>query len=94
MLQDVRNARVVWRVRLEGDREDVVLVISIDVKVICSCLVMLKLESCQLQLRHVLNTLESKAMELGSRLRQARKHRLLRCSISSSQAAKVAIPLC
>ena len=94
MLQDVRNTCVIRRIRLEGDRKDIVLVVSVDMKVVCSRLVMLELESRQLQLRYMLNPLESKAVELGSWLREAAQRGFLRRGISSGGGAKATIPFC
>lgn len=63
MLQDVRHAGGVRRVRLETDTEYIVLVISCYVEIICTSLVVLKVEGGKLQFRNVLCLLKCEAMD-------------------------------
>ena len=71
MFKDMRNPGIVWRVSLESNGEDIILVIACDVQVLCSCFIMLKVQRSQLQLRNVLSTFERKAMQLLAWLRIA-----------------------
>lgn len=48
VLKDVGNTRVIWGVSLECNGEDIVLVVSSNVQIFCSGLLMLKLEGCKL----------------------------------------------
>ncbi len=41
VLQDVRHSCIIWRIGLEADREDIVLVVSVDMEVFGTCFVML-----------------------------------------------------
>jgi hypothetical protein len=68
MLQDVWHSGRIRRVRLEPDGKDIVGVVAGDVQVLGAGLVVLQVQSCQLKLRHLLDTLEGEAMELLSRL--------------------------
>lgn len=69
MLQDVGDAGVIGRVRLEADGEDIVGVITRDMQVVGAGLVVLQLQCRQFQLRNVLCSDESESMEFGARLR-------------------------
>lgn len=69
MLQDVGDAGVIGRIRLEADGEDIVGVITRDMQVVGAGLVMLQLQCRQLQLRDVLCSDESESMELRARFR-------------------------
>lgn len=64
MLEDVRHTSRIGRVRLEADGEDIVGVVAGDMQVLGAGLVVLQVEGCQLQLRHLLDPLEGEAMEL------------------------------
>lgn len=48
VLEYVRNTSVIWWVSLEADGEDIVLVVSGDVQILRSSLLMLELEGCKL----------------------------------------------
>ena len=50
VLQDMRDTGVVWGVRLEADREDIVAVVTGNVQMLCSGLVVLQVQSSQFQL--------------------------------------------
>ena len=67
MFQNVRNTRLVRRVGLEPDREDIVLIISGKMKAFGSGPIVLKLQGCELQLWHMLHTLEGKSMQIRPR---------------------------
>jgi len=54
MLQDVRDSRIVWGIRLEPDREDIVLVLASNVQIVGAGLVVLEVESRQLEFRDML----------------------------------------
>ena len=75
MFEDVRHAGRIWRVRLEADAEDIVLVVSCHVQVISAGLVVLEQQRRQLQLRHVLALFQSEAMNAIARLGQRVEHR-------------------
>ena len=63
----------VWWIRLKSDTKYIVLIISCYVEVVGACLVVLEMQRRQLQFRHMLRSLQSEAMELGSRLRETGK---------------------
>lgn len=63
MLQDMRHTSVVGWIRLEGNGENIVLVVSVDVEILGTSPVVLKLISSQLQLRHMFLTLQCEAMQ-------------------------------
>lgn len=69
MLQDVGDAGVIGRVRLEANGEDIVGIVTRNVQVVGAGLVVLQLQCRQLQLWNVLCSDESESMELGARLR-------------------------
>lgn len=71
MFEDVWDAGGVWRVGLEADREDIVLVFSGYVKIVGARLVVLEEQCGELELRHVLGSLKGEAMEFCARLREA-----------------------
>jgi hypothetical protein len=70
VLQNVGHSGCIWRIRLEADGEDIVCVVAGDVQIFGASLVVLKVERRQLQLRYLLDALESEAMELLARLRK------------------------
>ena len=63
MLEDVRQARPIDRVRFEVDGEDIILIVSVYMQVFCTSLVMFQLQRSQMQFRHVLHLLKCEAME-------------------------------
>lgn len=69
MLQDVGDAGVIGRVRLEADGEDIVGVVARNMQIVGAGLVVLQLQCRQFQLRNVLCSDECESMELGARLR-------------------------
>ena len=69
MLQDMGHPGVVWRIGLEPNREYIVLVISRNVHILGTSLIMLQMQRCQLELRYVLSAFEGEAMELLPRFR-------------------------
>jgi len=75
MFEDVRHTRRIWRVRLESDAEDIVLIVSCHVQVISASLVVLEQQRRQFQLRHVLALFQSEAMNAIARLGQRVEHR-------------------
>jgi hypothetical protein len=66
MLEDMRHSRIVRRICLESDRENVVLVFSGNVQVVGASLVVLQVQSCQLEFGDMLRTEESEAMDFLS----------------------------
>jgi len=56
MLEDMRDARVIWRVGLEPNREDIIAVVAGDMQMLCTCLVVLQMQGCQLEFRDVLGS--------------------------------------
>ena len=68
MLKYVGNTSVIWGVSLECDGEDIVLVVSGNVQMFRSSLLMLELEGCKLQFRYVLLSLKHESMETLSEL--------------------------
>ena len=68
MLKYVRNTCVIWRISLEPNREDIVLVVSGDVEIFCSSFLMFELKRCELQFRYMLLALERKPMQMFSKL--------------------------
>lgn len=70
MFQYVRDARFIWRVGFESDRENIVLVISGQVQVLSTSLIMLKIQGRELQPWNMLHTLVGKPMEICTGLRQ------------------------
>lgn len=58
------DARVVWGVGLEADREDIVAVVASDVQVFGARLVVPQVQCRQLELGNVLGAQQSEAMEL------------------------------
>ena len=69
MLQDVWHPGVVRRVCLEADREDIVLVFAGNMQIVGSGLVVLQVQSCQLEFGDMLRAQESEAVDLLSWLR-------------------------
>lgn len=74
MFEDVWHAGRIWRVRLEPDAEDIVLIISCHVQVVGASLVVLEQQRRQLQLRHVLALFQCEAMNAIARLGQRVEH--------------------
>lgn len=68
MFKDMRHTRGIWRVCLEADAEDIVLVVSCDVQVVGTGLVVLEEQRRQLELRHMLCLLKSESMDAITRL--------------------------
>jgi len=62
MLQDVWHSRVIWRISLETDGEDIIRIFPSYVKILGSSFVMVKLQRGQLELGDVLRSLQSEAM--------------------------------
>jgi hypothetical protein len=80
MLQDMRNTRVIGRVGLEPDGEDIVAVISGNVEMLRASLVVLQVQRSQLELWDVLGSQQCEAVELVAGFRQLGK--LCNCSPS------------
>lgn len=66
MLKYVRDTGIIRRICLESDREDIVRVFSTNMKVFSLRTIVQKLKGAQFQLRHSLNALQRKIMELES----------------------------
>lgn len=60
----MRDTRIVWWVRLEADRKDIIAIIARDVQVVGASLVVLEVQSRQLQLGNMLGAHQGEAMEL------------------------------
>lgn len=73
MLQDVWDARVVWGVGLEPDREDIVGVVARNVQVFGTRLVVPQVQCRQLELGNVLGAEEGEAMQLLAGLGELRE---------------------
>ena len=73
MLQDVWDARVVWGVGLEADREDIVGVVARNVQVFGTRLVVPQVQCRQLELGNVLGAEEGEAMQLLAGLGELRE---------------------
>jgi len=69
MLEDMRHPRMVRWVCLEADREDIVLVFPGNMQIVGARLVVLQVQSCQLEFWDMLRTEESEAVDLLSGLR-------------------------
>lgn len=70
MLKYMRHACGVRRIRLEADTEYIVLIVPRYMQVVRSRLVMLEVQRRQLKLWYMLHSLQCKAMQLASRLRE------------------------
>lgn len=68
MFKYMRYASGVWRIGLETNAKDVVLILPRYVQVVCASLVMLEMQRRELELRHMLCPLQGKAMQLAARL--------------------------
>jgi hypothetical protein len=68
MLQNVWHSGGIWWICLEANGKDIVRIVARNVQVLGAGLVMLQVKSRQLKLRHLLDALESEAMELLSGL--------------------------
>ncbi len=66
MLEYMWHSGVVWRVCLETNREDIVLVLTGHMKVVGASFIMLEVQCCQLELGDMLQAHEGEAMELLS----------------------------
>ena len=73
MLEYMRHASGVWWIRLEANTEDIVLVFSCYVQIVCARLVVLEEQCRQLKLGYMLRSLESETMEASSGLRETRE---------------------
>lgn len=73
MLQDMRHASSIWRICLEPDTEDIVLVFSSHVDVVGIGFVVLQADCCKVQFWNVLLLLNSKPMDPLTDLRKALK---------------------
>lgn len=69
MLEDMRHPRMVRWVCLEADREDIVLVFASNMQIVGARLVVLQVQSCQLEFWDMPRTEESEAVDLLSGLR-------------------------
>ena len=69
MLEDMRHSRAVRRVCLEADREDIVLVFPCNMQIVGAGLVVLQMQSCQLEFGDMLRAEERKDVDLLSWLR-------------------------
>ena len=74
MFEDVWYACRIWRVRLESDAEDIVLVFACYMEIVGARLVMLEEQGRELKLRHVLALFQSEAMNAIARLGQRVEH--------------------
>jgi len=73
VLEDVRHAGSIGRVRLEADGEDIVAVVACDVQVVGARLVVLQMQGGQLELGHVLGADKREAVQLVAGLRILRQ---------------------
>ena len=71
MLKNMRNPGRIWRVCFEPNAENIVFVLSGHMKVICTGLVMVKMDSSQVQLGNMLLLSDSKAVKLFTNRRKA-----------------------
>lgn len=62
MLQYMWHSGSIWWICLEPNGEDIVRIFSGDMQVFGASLVVLQMESCQLELWHLLHALQSEAM--------------------------------
>lgn len=69
VLEYVRNTGVIWWISLEADGENIILVISCDMKMLCTCLFMLKMQSCKLQFWDMPDAIQREAVQLLSWVR-------------------------
>ena len=63
MFQDMRNPRRIWRVRLEPNGEDIVLVISRKMEILGAGLIMLEFKGCELEQWNMLLSFEGESMQ-------------------------------
>ena len=70
MLENVRHSSGIRRVGLETDGEDIVGILTGNVQILGASLVMLKVQSRQLQLWYLLDALEREAMQLLADIRK------------------------
>ncbi len=54
----MRHTSVIRRISLEPNGEDIILVVPCYMQVLCPSLLMLQMNCCQLQLRHMFRTLQ------------------------------------
>lgn len=71
MLQNVRHSGVIWWIGLESNGEDIIRVVPRNMDIVGAGLVVLELQRGQLELRNLLDALESEAMELLPRFGEA-----------------------
>ena len=64
------NTGVVRRVGLEADGEDIVAIVTANVKVFGACLIVLEVQGGQLEFRDMLGPQQGKAIEFIARLRE------------------------
>lgn len=64
VLKDMRNTSGIRRIRLEADTEDIVLIISGDMKIVCIRFIVGQLHCCQVQLRNMLLFTDGEAVKL------------------------------
>ena len=67
VFQYVWDAGIIWRVSLEANAENIVLVVSCNMEIFCASLVVLQMNSCKLELRNVFGTLQSESVQMISR---------------------------
>lgn len=84
MFEDVWHSGGIGRVSLEANREDIVRIISGNVQVISTSLVMLKMECRQLELWDLFDALERESMDLFSHFGKVGD--VCHCRISSAGA--------
>ena len=70
MLQDVWDARIIWGVSLEPNREDIVAVVASDVEVFGTRLVVPQVQRRQLKLGDMLRSEKRETMEFLAGLRK------------------------
>ena len=70
MFQDMRRSGIVVGIGLEPDGEDIVLVISCYVNVVCPRLIVLQLDGSKLQFGNALGSLHREAVEFVAGLRK------------------------
>ena len=64
VLQDMGHTGGIRRIGFEANGEDIVFIITGDMKVLCPSLFMLEVECCKLQLGHLLGSFECKAVDV------------------------------
>lgn len=64
MLQYMWHSSIIWRICLEADGKDIVAVVASNVEMLGASLVVLQVQCCQLQFRHMLAAEQCEAMKL------------------------------